>query len=154
MKSYKSNDGYIQILKLDGGITSHELLTEMGLFAIEKGLANDGFIEAIIDREENYPTGIESSIGIAIPHTDSLYTNKESIIVAHLEKAVDFQPMGIPTGNVKVEVVFMLLMKDSAKHIDLLSKISELIQDENKVKLLKTDEITKVISDDFDQFFN
>ena len=144
----------IHILELDGGTNVEDLLTKMGSFALGKNLANDGFIEAIIEREKNYPTGLESITGVAIPHTDQIYTKKECMIVANLKNAVEFKPMGASEGSIKVEIVFMLLMKNSTNHIDVLSKISEFIQDDAKIKLLKTKDATKILSEDFNQFFN
>lgn len=41
---------------------------------INLGYVKDSFLEGLVDREKNYPTGLKTSVcGIAIPHTDSIH---------------------------------------------------------------------------------
>lgn len=134
-----SNDKYenIYLLKTEGGNDSVELLTELGQYAVDNALATDNYVAALLEREQQYPTGIQASLGIAIPHADQCHTIKNTIIVALLEKPAIFRSMGY--GNeMEVEVVFMLLLnKDN--QVKVLSELVSFIQDEKKLQQLYTD---------------
>ncbi|MGH2066973.1 PTS sugar transporter subunit IIA, partial [Aerococcus sp. L_4] len=42
--------------------TSEEVLKEIGLKLLKKGLVKEKFIENILEREQNYPTGLDLSV--------------------------------------------------------------------------------------------
>jgi len=127
----------IYLLKTAGGNDSTELLTELGQYAVDNALATDDYVSALLEREQQYPTGIQASLGIAIPHADQCYTIENTIIVALLDKPATFRSMGY--GNkMEVEVVFMLLLnKDN--QVKVLSELVRFIQDEKKLKELYTE---------------
>jgi len=127
----------IYLLKTDGGNNSTELLTELGQYAVDNALATDGFVRALLKREHQYPTGIQASLGIAIPHADQCYTIENTIIVALLDKPATFRSMGYGT-EMKVEVVFMLLLNEE-NQVKVLSELVRFIQDEEKLKELYTE---------------
>lgn len=110
-------------------------------------------MDALLERETSYPTGVSAVKGIAIPHADEKYTKRPNVVVATLEKPTSFRPMGGGEGDVPAEVVFLLLMKDTGKHLDLLGKITELIQSEEKLDALKSTEAIGILSTTFDPIF-
>ena len=130
---------HIRLLSVSGGETCEELLVQLGNYAIEQRLAREGFTEGLLKRERNFPTGIQASMGIAIPHTEQVYTIVPTLIIALLEKEVAFRPMG-GGSMVPVETVFLLLLNKEEKQVEMLGSIVEFIQDEEKMTVLRTAE--------------
>ncbi len=112
---------------IDPAVSSTSELFELfykNLF--EKGFVREDFYNALVEREKSYPTGLDTgNIKIAIPHTDSNMIIREGMAVAVLKEPVSFSEMGDPASSLRVNIVFLLLIKDrKAKfyHI-LLNKI-------------------------------
>jgi galactitol PTS system EIIA component len=106
---------------------------------LEQGFIYDSFYESLLEREENYPTGLESyDIGIAIPHTDPKHVKQDSIAVAVLDKPVVFQDMVDKNNSIKVKIIFLLSLSESTKHLNILKQIIELIKGEGTLKEIST----------------
>ena len=59
-----------------------EVLQIMGDAMIQEGYGEEGFTEALLEREKDYPTGLDvDGIGVAIPHTDAEHVKKEGISI-------------------------------------------------------------------------
>lgn len=72
-----------------------EIIEYMGSILIKKGLVKDTFINAVLDREKLYPTGLfAKGVSVAIPHTDSTHVKESSVALAVLKKPVEFALMG------------------------------------------------------------
>ena len=71
------------LINLEGkGETKQELLKNLAETLFEKGYVNDGFAKAILEREEEFPTGLQlEKTAVAIPHTYSEYVKKPFIYV-------------------------------------------------------------------------
>ena len=143
-------NGYANLVHVEGGCEWRDLLTQLGGTAIELGLAKEGIEAALIERESSYPTGIAAEIGIAMPHADSAFTAKDSVLVATLDKPVLFNPMGGGDETVPVEVVFLLLLDDIDKHLTLLKAVSKLIPDTDKIRTLFGDGAEATLAEVFD----
>ena len=128
---------HIRLLSGSGKGTCEELLGQLGNYAIDQGLAKAGFTEGLLERERNFPTGIQARTGIAIPHSEQEYTITPTLIIALLENKTEFRPMG-GGSMVPVEVVFLLLLNKEEKQVEMLGSIVEFIQDEEKMAVLKT----------------
>ncbi len=110
--------------------TDKEVLRQMATFLYQAGYVEESFIDAIIEREDIFPTGLPTEgYGVAIPHTDPHHVNEAMIAVATLEKPVNFKVMGNPEEEIEVGIVFMLAMKDSSSQLQLLSNLMCIIQD-------------------------
>lgn len=135
---------HIRLLSVSGKETCEELLMQLGNYAIEQGLAKEGFTEGLLERERNFPTGIQARTGIAIPHSEQEYTVTPTLIIALLENATKFRPMG-GGSMVPVEVVFLLLLNKEEKQVEMLGSIVEFIQDDEKMAVLKAAERPEVL---------
>ena len=50
---------------------SFEVIEQLGRFLLKKGYIKESFINAVIEREKVFPTGIKSNtLNVAIPHAD------------------------------------------------------------------------------------
>lgn len=141
----------ILLLHVTGGGTANELLKELAEYAIENGYAKEGYAQALIKREEEYPTGIQAKQGVAIPHADLQYTNKGTIIIAILENSAQFHEMGTHHA-VQVEIVFLLLIQEIQHQVHVLESIVTLIQDELQMKSLQSESAISTLEHVFEAY--
>lgn len=104
----------------------------------DAGVVKDDYLEGIIEREKEYPTGLMvGKTGFAIPHTDSSKVNYSQICFASLQKPVCFANMGDKNEKINVEFVFMLAMSRPHEQVETLQNLIGLFQDEEAINLLK-----------------
>jgi galactitol PTS system EIIA component len=118
-----------------------ELLRTMATNLFRKGLVKESFIEAVIEREKTFATGLPTnSISVAIPHTDSEHVNKKAISVAILKEPVKFGVMGEMNAETPVQIVFMLAIDKKDSHLVLLQKLMEIFQNAEELQFLILEE--------------
>ena len=99
-----------------------EVLQLMGDAMIQEGYGEEGFTEAVLKREKDYPTGLDvNGIGVAIPHTDAEHVKKEGISI---------DAMGEEDCRIPVKIVIMFTVAGKDKHIDRLLQVLDMIKDE------------------------
>ncbi len=110
-------------------------LKKLAEHMIAKGYAKPGYCEALIERENAYPTGLHThGIKIAIPHADAEWTLLPALAIGLLDQPVIFKPMGGQGSDVQVGLIFMLTLSDPSAHIDFLRAFSHIIEDEEVMK--------------------
>ncbi|MFP3123853.1 PTS sugar transporter subunit IIA [Ectobacillus funiculus] len=118
--------------------TREEILTNLGRKLEEKGYAKKGYTEALLQREVDYPTGINTgTIGVAIPHTDAIHVNETTIAVAVLDNSIEFEEMGGMDGTVDVEIVLVLVVSDPKVHLSFLQKLMGMFQEKETLLRMK-----------------
>ena len=118
---------------------------------LTKGLVKDTFFQAVIERENGYPTGLNiNGIGVAIPHTDGIYIIKPQIGFMSLKEPIIFKDMVDDSQEIEVSAIFMLGLLKSEQQIDMLQKLVGLFQDE----ALLTQVITCENIDEFKDIMN
>lgn len=123
-----------------------DVMEQIGGACIKEGYAKESYVDALIEREGEFPTGLDiDGVGVAIPHTDAGHVIKEGIAIGILENPVEFVQMG-SDETVKVNLVFMLAIAKPHEHLEKLQKILGIIQDKEVLKkLLNTKDTNKVI---------
>lgn len=117
--------------------TFEDVMKEVGGALIKEGYAKESYIEALIKREKEFPTGLDiNGVGVAIPHTDVSHVNEAATAIAVLNKPVKFIQMGTDDEPVDVSLVFMLAVVNPSAHIDHLNRILSIIQDTEVLKQL------------------
>lgn len=117
--------------------TSEEVLKSLGEIFVKTGAVKQSFVQAVIDREKVYPTGLPAqAFDIAIPHTVSEHVIRPAIAVAVLKEPVAFLQMGSPEITLHPRIVMMLAIKDPKEQLTLLKKM---------MKLLKNSEILSAV---------
>lgn len=126
---------------------SGEVLKKVGTALVSEGYAKDTYVNGLIEREENFPTGLNiDGIGIAIPHTETCHVEKDGMALAVLKKPVKFFQMGTDSESIDVRLVFMLAVKDPGRHLKRLQRILDLIQDSSVLaQLLKAKDEKEII---------
>lgn len=114
--------------------TQKDLFKRMGEFLTQNGCVRPSFIEALVEREKNYPTGLPGrDFGIAMPHVDPQHVIVPGIAVATLEAPIPFVMMGTEDTPVEASVIFMLMLKDFDEQIDWLKKLMGVIQNHDLI---------------------
>lgn len=126
---------------------SSEIMEKVGRAFINEGLCKESYIQALINREGEFPTGIDvDGFGIAIPHTDVSHVNEAGIGIATLKNSVKFIQMGTDDEEVETKVIVMLAVDDPKKHLSLLQNILAILQDKNVLnELANAKEKTEII---------
>jgi len=130
--------------------TQEELFSEVSNLLVKKKIVKDSFYKAIIDREADFPTGLNTSpINVAIPHADTEHVNKAAIVITKLDKPIIFNQMDKKTNEIKVELAFFLIVDEKKKQAKMLSSFVSLLQSTeflNKIKSSKdSKEIKKIV---------
>lgn len=129
--------------------TQNEIFEQLAKPLYDFNLVNEGFLEGVRRREQNFPTGLPTEpFGVAIPHTDPEYVKQNAISVGVLRHPVTFTVMGTDDETTDVRVVFLLALNESQKQLNILKSITELIRDAKQLeKLLSCDstEIYKIL---------
>ncbi len=112
------------------GLTAHALF--------EKGYVKTSFKEGCIDREKQFPTGLNTPIPIAIPHTESEHVNCSAVCILRLKQPCVFMNMEDPNQSVSVQYVLNLAIHDKREHIQVLSKIIRMFQNDEFLKKISS----------------
>ena len=116
---------------------SGELFHHMGALLMEKGYVKEDYTKAVIEREENFPTGLQAgSVAVAIPHVDSKYIKKAGIAFVRPSKPIEFKEM-CTNRELSVDIIFLLLVKDKAKQVTTLSALMSKFADIEFMEKLK-----------------
>lgn len=119
--------------------TWEDVMKNLGQKLIDSGYTKESYIDALIAREKDFPTGLDiDGLGVAIPHTDVSHVNKAGIAIGVLKEPVTFIQMGTDDEEVGVKLIFMLAVTDPNAHIDELQRIIEIIQDKEVLEKLFT----------------
>ncbi len=111
-----------------------QLLTDFAKVLQEQGYVKDSYAKAIIERETEYPTGLNTpGIKLAMPHTYPQHVIKPAILVATLQNPVAFKEMGNSGNTVEAKLIFMLAVTDPKGHLEILSKLMSIFSQEDKL---------------------
>lgn len=124
-----------------------ELLELMASQLNQSGITCAGFTEALLAREEQFPTGLPTeNIRFAIPHADAKYVLENALAVAILSEPVAFHRMDDPAQEIMAEVVVMMALKDSDGQLEMLQKLIGLFCDKDFwVEILAMSEPREVV---------
>lgn len=124
-----------------------ELLALMAGRLQTSGRTKESFLQGLMDREKNYPTGLPVNGGVAIPHTDAEHVLRDAVSIATLTTPVGFREMaGTDDREIPVDVVFMLALGASGDHLEVLQKIIQCIQDIAFISELRASRSAKEIA--------
>ena len=130
-------------LQLDAS-SKKDAIMQMSNMLFEDGRLSSRamFIEDVYTREELETTNMD--MGVAIPHSKSQAIKKTSVALARLKNEISWEDYGEP-----VKIIFMLAVSPNDKgteHLEVISKIAELLIDDKFLKMLKkTKNINKIL---------
>lgn len=119
------------------GETRDEVLYNIAKVIMDKGIAKPTFYDALLERENAYPTGLPiGEINIAIPHTYPEHINEVAITIAIPKKPVVFYNMGARDEEVLVSVIVCLTMRKMDDNVKLLPALMSFFADEGNLRRL------------------
>ncbi len=132
---------FYDLLKSGGvysGITGNSvkeiLSSAINTISTPKGISKDEILSALLSREEMMTTAIGR--GIAIPHPrNPIITDvtDASVSICYLQNQMDFKALDKET----VHTLFIVITNNPRRHLEVLSKISFLCQQDSFIEMLK-----------------
>lgn len=117
---------------------SEEAIRKAGALFYENGFVKDSYVDAVVAREEGFPTGLQlDGIGVAMPHTDPPHVSRSGVCVVKLSRPVTFCHMGEPEKQVEAELLFMMAILNSDEHMETLQKVLKVFQNAEIAKKFK-----------------
>ena len=105
---------------------------DISLLLEEEGIVKPGFSDALKLREANFPTGLPVTGGVAIPHTDGTLVIEDRLVFVTLNEPVSFNEMGGDEDDkIAVKFIILLAIGNGKKHLDVLQKVINGIQNPN-----------------------
>ncbi len=135
--------------------TQEDVFREIADSLLKKDLVTKDFINNLMEREQNYPTGIDMSVvspkipNIAIPHTESEFVKVRLIVPIKLDKEISFHNMIDPSKEFPVKFLFMILNNDPEGQSNILAQIMDFMArtSENElVPFFKSDDPKEIYS--------
>ncbi|MFZ4451689.1 PTS sugar transporter subunit IIA [Salibacterium aidingense] len=107
-----------------------EALMQLSECLLQKEYVKDTFVNGVIERENHYPTGLQTtSVGVAIPHTSPSHVVQESLAIGVLNNPVAFRRMD--TGDpMEVSVLFMLAISNPDKQLQMLQQVMGMLREQ------------------------
>lgn len=124
-----------------------EVIQLIGEQFIAKGIAKETYIDAVIQREKVYPTGLPANgYNIAIPHTDSGHILRPSVGVIVTKEPIEVSMMGSPETKLACQLFFPLAMEHPKKQLALLKQLMGFFQEkDNLEKIYRAKSKTEVL---------
>lgn len=117
----------------------------------EENIVNDQFIDALFERENKYPTGLDLSPisedipSAAIPHTETEYCKSKCIVFVKLEHPVKFNSMIEPDVEIDVRYLFFIINDQKENQTNVLSELMAFLTNPDNVKTLDSIETKEEI---------
>ncbi|HIR90811.1 MAG TPA: PTS sugar transporter subunit IIA [Candidatus Limicola stercorigallinarum] len=112
-----------------------EFFNKMSKILVEKGYVKDTWLDAILTREKNYPTGLQfEHIAVALPHVDPENLIKPYIAVIKPKEPIVFEGMAGIGGDVPAELIVNLgLLAHAEGQVAVLQALMGVFMDEASV---------------------
>lgn len=107
-----------------------EAIKLCGKCMIEHGSVNQEFVEACIEREKEYPTGLPSEIPVAIPHSKADGIKENCVCFLRLDQPVRFYRMDDSKEYCDTRLIFNLAIQAADDHLEFLQKLMQFVLDE------------------------
>lgn len=137
-----------ELIELDFDVENqNEYFEKMAKKLNQLGYVKDTFLEAILKREEKFPTALplEPYI-VAIPHVEPEHVKKPFIAVSRLKNPIEWREMAANENVLNTKFVFMLGFLEYADHVNLLQVLIENFQNKELMdKLIKADDEGKFL---------
>lgn len=92
---------------------------------------DDGYVEAALQREHEFPTGLPTQpVGVALPHIDAGIL-RPALALLTLDTPIHFTEMGTTDSRIPVSIVIMLAIPAGDAHVHVLGALADLIQHPN-----------------------
>ena len=121
-----------------------EAIKLCGKCMMEHGSVNQSFVDACIQREKEYPTGLPSVIPVAIPHSKAEGIKKNCVCFLRLDHPVRFYRMDDSEEYCDTKLVFNLAIRAADDHLEFLQKLMQFVLDEGTLEQCSKMELDKI----------
>ena len=118
--------------------SSTEVISKLGKKLVDRNLVKQEYIQEVIKREKEFPTGLPTYIPVSLPHADAEGCYKTSMAIGVLRNPVKFFEMGNPENDLDVELTFMLAIVDPKEQVTWIK---------NMMRIFKSAEVLRKIKD-------
>ena len=116
-----------------------QAITLISNLLAQDGIVKSGYGNAVIQRENEYPTGLPTEgIHVAIPHASADLVNSSALFFCRLKRPVLFGAMDSDTETLEVSLIFLLALKENAVHTAVLRGLMEIFQNPQLLHALYT----------------
>lgn len=106
------------------------LFAHVGSQLIAEGIVHDSYIDALVAREREYPTGLPIPGGVAIPHTSPEHVIDNALVVVRPAPPLTFQEMGGGEDDtIEASLVIFLVLSSADDHLVTLQALMKALQD-------------------------
>lgn len=132
---------------------SKEVIKLLGGALIKNKYVKNDFVKAAIEREKKFPTGLDTPIPIALPHTDANFTLKKGFAIATLKQAVAFKSMGDSDKILPIRIVLIPVLtqksEDNIAFYELLQRCRDSKIAHELLKCNSSEEIKEILTKTF-----
>lgn len=107
-----------------------EAILLCGDLMIQQGSVSRDFVEACIEREKEYPTGLPTEIPVAIPHSKAQGIQDNCVCFLRLDHPVRFYRMDDSEEYCDTRLIFNLAIKEADHHLEFLQKLMQFVLDQ------------------------
>lgn len=121
---------YVLDVPKDAG-TSFASLTRFVARHLEAdACVTSSWVEALLAREQLYPTGLPLEPPVAIPHADETHTLKDALVVARLAEPLAFGAMGdSDAGALQVRLAVFIVAGNGMAQVEALERLLSILCD-------------------------
>lgn len=113
-----------------------QVLQAMADRVLAKGYITEQFLEKLLEREEEFPTGLEMAYPIAIPHVGG-NCRQSFLALAVMQESVAFNAMDGTGKELPVSLVFMFGITDPSGQVDVLKRFISSFREEKNLRGLR-----------------
>jgi galactitol PTS system EIIA component len=135
--------------KVDENRDWEQVLKKIGEYLCESGAVKDGFTDALVKRESEFPTGLQLpfDINIALAHVDPEWIIDTGMVVYFMLKPVRFRKMDDRNSVIPCQLIVIPLIKNPSDYMKFLSKQIKYVTTNEFVKLFKEHRFDKIVND-------
>lgn len=132
-------------IAIEGNTTSRdEAIKLCGDALYQAGFVEKDFYIDCINRENEYPTGLDTKSPVAIPHCQSDLINTSGVCYLRLDQPVKFHRLDDDTQSIVTRHIFNLAIKNGDDHLAMLSAMMECFSKAEFILRLEKEEIKNV----------
>lgn len=113
---------------------NYSAISKLAEKLVQGGYAKDGYVKAIMEREKEFPTGINNIVPFALPHVDYSFSLKEGLAIAVLANDVAFGQMGSSEEKISVRIILMPVLLPGGS---LGKVLTHLLESMKNIKFLR-----------------
>lgn len=144
--------------KVNDFTNNNQLFEEVTELLLENNAVRESFLDAIIDREAKFPTGLETAgfvengYNAAIPHVECEYCKSDALVFVLSKKPILWRDM-VFKKELEVNFFVFIISSSGGVHMLLLPKVIEVLKDiefqEGLKKVIEVGEFERLVNNKF-----